>query len=355
MSTLAPTLQAFFTDRLIHQRDSSPRTIKAYRDTFRLLLRFIAEQTGTQPFQLDLADLDAPMIGAFLTHLEHDRGNTPRTRNARLAAIHSFCKYAALRHPEHAATIARVIEIPSKRHDRTDVSYLNTPEIDALLKAPDPSTWRGRRDHTLILTAITTGLRVAELIALRISDVTTSPTAHIHVLGKGRKNRTTPLKAETATALADWLQERQGDPDDPVFPTRQGRPLSQDAITKLLANHTTAAASECPSLAGKRVTPHILRHTNAMLLQAQHVDIATIALWLGHESVKTTYIYQHADQDRKQEAIDRTATIGTPPGRYQPPDTLLAFLDSLTIIPTSRPPQPRQDQGKQRHQPPESG
>jgi integrase/recombinase XerD len=354
MSTLAPTLQAFFTDRLIHQRDASPRTIKAYRDTFRLLLRFIAEQTGTQPFQLDLADLDAPMIGAFLTHLEHDRANSPRTRNARLAAIHSFCKYAALRHPEHAATIARVIAIPSKRYDRTDVSYLTTPEIDALLNAPDPSTWRGRRDHTLILTAITTGLRVAELIALTVADVTTSPTAHIHVLGKGRKNRTTPLKAETATVLADWLHERQGDRDDPVFPTRQGRPLSQDAITKLLAKHTTTAARECPSLAGKRVTPHILRHTNAMLLQAEHVDIATIALWLGHESVKTTYIYQHANQDLKQEAIDRTATIGTPPGRYQPPDTLLAFLDSLTIIPTSRPPQPAQEQGKQRRQPPES-
>jgi integrase/recombinase XerD len=185
MSLLAPTLQAFFTDRLIHQRDASPKTIKAYRDSFRLLLRFIAEQTGTQPFQLDLADLDAPMIGAFLTHLEHDRGNSPRTRNARLAAIHSFCKYAALRHPEHAATIARVIEIPSKRYDRTDVTYLINEEIDALLAAPDPATWLGRRDHALILTMITTGVRVAELIALRIDHVTTSPTGHIRVLGKG--------------------------------------------------------------------------------------------------------------------------------------------------------------------------
>jgi integrase/recombinase XerD len=355
MSLLAPTLQAFFTDRLIHQRDASPKTIKAYRDTFRLLLRFIEQQTGKQPFQLDLADLDAPLIGAFLTHLEHDRGNSPRTRNARLAAIHSFCKYAALRHPEHTATIARVIEIPSKRYDRTDVTYLTTPEIDALLNAPDRATWLGRRDHTLIVTAVTTGLRVAELIALRIGDVTTSPTGHIRVLGKGRKNRTTPLKAETATMLGKWLDERQGDPNDPVFPTRQGRALSQDAITKLLAKHTKNAAGSCPSLAGKRVTPHILRHTNAMLLQAQRVDIATIALWLGHESVKTTYIYQHANQDLKQEAIDRTATIGTPPGRYQPPDTLLAFLDSLTIIPTNRSPQPTHEQGKQRRQPPRSG
>ena len=355
MSRLTPTLQAFFTDRLIHQRDVSPKTIKAYRDTFRLLLRFIEEQTGRQPFQLDLDDLDAPMIGAFLTYLEHDRGNSPRTRNARLAAIHSFCRYAALRHPEHAATIARVIEIPSKRYDRTDVSYLNTPEIDALLNAPDRATWLGRRDHALILTVITTGVRVAELIALRISDVTTSPTPHIRVLGKGRKNRTTPLKAETARVLSDWLHERQGDPNDPVFPTRQGRALSQDAITKLLAKHATQGASQCPSLAGKRVTPHILRHTNAMLLQAEHVDIATIALWLGHESVKTTYIYQHANQDLKQEAIDRTATIGTPPGRYQPPDTLLAFLDSLTIIPTTRPPQPSRTRENTDRQPPKSG
>ncbi len=355
MSLLAPTLQAFFTDRLIHQRDASPKTIKAYRDTFRLLLRFIEGQTGKQPFQLDLADLDAPMIGAFLAHLEHDRGNTPRTRNARLAAIHSFCKYAALGHPEHAATIARVIAIPSKRYDRTDVTYLIAPEIDALLNAPDQATWLGRRDHALILTAVTTGVRVAELIALHVGDVTTSPTGHIRILGKGRKNRTTPLKAETATVLGEWLQERQGNQHDPVFPTRQGRALSQDAITKLIAKHTATAARECPSLADKRVTPHILRHTNAMLLQAQRVDIATIALWLGHESIKTTYIYQHANQALKQEAIDRTAPIGTPPGRYQPPDTLLAFLDSLTIIPTSQPPHPHTNRENNTINSPRSG
>jgi integrase/recombinase XerD len=248
-----------------------------------------------------------------------------------------------------------VIEIPSKRYDRTDVSYLTKPEIDALLQTPDQTTWLGRRDHTLLLTAITTGLRVSELAALTIADVTTTPTGHIRVLGKGRKQRTTPLKAETATVLRAWLHERQGDQHDPVFPTRQGRPLSQDAISKLLAKHTTQAASQCPSLAGKRVTPHILRHTNAMLLQAQRVDIATIALWLGHESIKTTYIYQHANNALKQEAIDRTAPIGTPPGRYQPPDTLLAFLDSLTIIPTTQQAQPSARQRKTRHQPAKSG
>jgi integrase/recombinase XerD len=354
MSLLAPTLQAYFADRLIIQKDASPRTVAAYRDTFRLLLSFAQQQTSKQPSELDLSDLDAPLIGAFLNHLEHDRGNSARTRNARLAAIHSFCRYSALRHPEHAATIARVIEIPSKRYDRTDVSYLNKPEIDALLQAPDRTSWLGRRDHALLLTAITTGLRVSELVALRITDITLGTTAHVHVLGKRRKHRTTPIKAETAGVLRDWLHERQGEPHDPVFPTRHGRPLSNDAVSKLLTKHTTQAATRCPSLATKRVTPHILRHTNAMLLQAEHTDIATIALWLGHESIKTTYIYQHADNQLKQEAIDRTAPLGTPPGRYQPPDSLLAFLESLTIMPTSRPHQPASTQEKRASHHPQS-
>jgi integrase/recombinase XerD len=260
MSLLAPTLQAFFTDRLMTQTDASPRTIAAYRDTFRLLLAFTGQRLGKQPSELDLDDLDAPLIGAFLHHLQEDRGNCARTRNARLAAIHSFCRYAAWRHPEHAATIARVIAIPSKRYDRTDITYLTPPEIDALLAAPDRATWLGRRDYTLILTAITTGLRVAELAALRIADVTVNHAAHVHVLGKGRKERSTPLKPETAQALSDWLHERQGAPADPVFPGRRGQSLSHDAISKLLTKHTIRATTQCPSLAAKRVTPHVLRH-----------------------------------------------------------------------------------------------
>jgi site-specific recombinase XerD len=242
------------------QTDASPRTIVAYRDTFRLLLAFTARRLGKQPSELDLDDLDAPLIGAFLNHLQQDRGNSARTRNARLAAIHSFCRYAAWRHPEHAATIARVIAIPSKRYDRTDITYLTPVEIDALLAAPDQETWLGRRDHTLLLTLITTGLRVSELAALRITDVTVGQAAHVHVLGKGRKERSTPLKAETAQALRAWLHEREGAPVDPVFPTSHGRPLSQDAITKLLAKHTVRAGEHCPSLGAKRVTPHVLRH-----------------------------------------------------------------------------------------------
>jgi site-specific recombinase XerD len=329
MSLLAPTLQAFFTDRLITQKDASPKTVAAYRDTFRLLLAFIERQTGKQPFQLDLADLDAPLIGAFLNHLEQDRGNSPRTRNARLAAIHSFYRYAGLHHPEHLATIARIMAIPTKRHERNDVTYLTKPEIEALLRAPDRTTWLGRRDYTLLLTMITTGVRVSELVALNVTDVTLSTAAHLRVHGKGRKNRTTPLKAETNHALRQWLHERQGAPNDPLFPTRQGHRLRRQTVSLLVAKHAHAAAAQCPQLAAKRVGPHTLRHTNAMLLQAERVDIATIALWLGHESIKSTYIYQHADNALKQQAIDRTATIGTAPGRYQAPDTLVQFLEAL--------------------------
>lgn len=329
MSLLAPTLQAYFTERLITQRNCSPRTIGAYRDTFRLLLAFAQQQTGKQPSQLDLDDLDAPLVGAFLTHLEQDRGNSPRTRNARLAAIHSLYRYAALKHPEHAQTIARVIAIPAKRYERNTISYLNPEEIKALLAAPDHKTWLGRRDHALLLTMIQTGLRVSELVALRISDVSLDTGAHVRVTGKGRKQRATTLTPETVTVLRQWLKERQGQPEEPLFPTRQGQPLTRYGVGLLLAKHVTTAAGQCPSLKTKRVTPHVLRHTNAMLLRAGNVDIATIALWLGHESIKTTHIYEHADPALKEQAIARTAPLGAQPGRYRPPDTLLAFLDTL--------------------------
>ena len=329
MTLLAPSLQAWFTDRLITQRNSSPQTIAAYRDTFRLLLCFAREQTGKQPFELDLDDLDAPLIGAFLNHLEHDRGNSPRTRNARLGAIHSFYRYCALEHPEHAATIARVIAIPTKRYERNTVSYLDLPEIKALLAAPDRSTWLGRRDHALLLLMIQTGVRVSELVGLHIGDVHLGTGAHCRVTGKGRKKRSPTLTGETVAVLRQWLKERQGDPDDPLFPTGQGQPLSRYTVGALLAKHATTAAASRPSLTAKRVTPHTLRHTNAMLLRAKDVDIATIAMWLGHESTETTHIYEHADPALKEKAIARTASLGAKPGRYRPSDTLLAFLESL--------------------------
>lgn len=329
MSALAPTLQAFFVDRLISQRNASPRTVAAYRDTLRLLLRFAQRKTGKQPCQLDFSDLDAPLIGAFLDHLEDERGNTPRTRNARLAAIHSLYRYAALRHPEHAQTIARVIEIPPKRYERALISYLDEHEIKALLRAPDRSSWLGRRDHALLLLAIQTGLRVTELTGLHIADVSLSTGAHVRVMGKSRKERCVTLTTETVAVLQQWLRERKGQGEDPLFPTRRGGPLTPKAVAWLLDKHTATATRRCPSLQTKRVTPHVLRHTNAMLLRAQNIDILTIALWLGHESTKSTEIYLHADNKIKQQAIDRTAPTGTPPGRYRPPDALLAFLETL--------------------------
>jgi integrase/recombinase XerD len=330
MTALAPSLQAYFTDRLITQRNSSPETIAAYRDAFRLLLRFAHEQTGKQPFELDLDDLDAPLIGVFLKHLEEDRGNSPRTRNARLGAIHSFYRFAALEHPEHAHTIARVMAIPTKRYERNTLSYLDRDEIRALLAAPDTRTWLGRRDHALLALMIQTGVRVSELTGLRVSDVHLGTAAHIRVLGKGRKRRSTTLTAETVQVLRAWIKERQGQPEEPLFPTRQGRQLSRYTVGVIVTKHTaTATANSCPSLQAKQVTPHTLRHTNAMLLRAKGVDIATIALWLGHESTQTTHIYEHADPALKEQAIARTAPLGTKPGRYRPSDTLLAFLDAL--------------------------
>ena len=329
MTPLAPTLQAFFADRMITQRDASPQTIASYRDTFRLLLTFASQRTGKQPCELDIDDLDAPLIGAFLNHLETERGNSPRTRNARLAAIHSLYRYAALRHPEHLATIGRVIAIPFKRHQRPGLTYLNLDEIKALLAAPDTSTWLGRRDHALLLLAVQTGVRVTELVTLRIDDVSLATGAHIKVHGKGRKRRATTLTPESVAVLRQWLSERQGQPQDPLFPTRQGQPLSRSGVRQLLSKHVATAAASCPSLTDKPVSPHTLRHTNAMLLRAANIDIATIALWLGHESIKTTYIYQHADPALKEKAVARIAPLGAKPGRYRPSDTLLAFLEGL--------------------------
>jgi len=329
MTLLAPTLQAFFTERMITQRDSSPRTIASYRDTFRLLLTFASQRTGKQPFHLDIDDLDAELIGSFLNHLETDRGNSARTRNARLAAIHSLFKYAAVRHPEHLQTIGRVMAIPSKRHQRPGLTYLNKDEIKALLAAPDRGTWLGRRDHALLLLAMLTGVRVTELVTLTVGDVTLTNGAHIKVKGKGRKRRATTLTPETVAVLRTWLNERQGQPEDPLFPTRRGQPLTRSGVRQLLTKHIASAAASCSSLKNKSVSPHTLRHTNAMLLRAGDIDIATIALWLGHESIKTTYVYQHADPALKQRAADRIAPVGAKPGRYRPTDALLAFLERL--------------------------
>jgi site-specific recombinase XerD len=329
MSALAPTLQAFFTDRLQRQREASPHTVAAYRDTMRLLLVFAAHQVRKQPCQLDVADLDAARVGAFLDHLQRDRGNSGRTRNARLAAIHSLFRYAALRHPEHAADIERVLAIPPKRFDRSLVTFLTEPEINALLATPDRHTWTGRRDHALLLLVTQTGLRASELTGLTCGDVHLGTGAHVSCHGKGRKQRITPLTAGTVAVLRVWLAERAGQPSQPLFPTRTGTPLSHDAVQRRLAKHVASATVACPSLAEKKITPHVLRHTAAMRLLHACVDISVIALWLGHEQIDTTQVYLHADLTLKERALGRTTPSNTTPGRYRPNDPILAFLESL--------------------------
>jgi integrase/recombinase XerD len=330
MSALAPTLEAWFTDRLIGQRHASPNTVAAYRDTWRLLLGFAQSRTGKQPSRLDIADLDAQLVGDFLDHLEQERHNSARTRNARLAAVHSFFRYASLRHPEHALLVARVLEIPTKRCEHKDVRYLDQDEADALVDAPDVSTWTGRRDQAILATAVQTGLRASELTGLRLGDVELATGAHVHCTGKGRKERCTPLAKQTVALLRSWMEERGGSADDPLFPTRRGTPLSRSALGCLVAKHTATAAQHCPSIRSKGPTPHVLRHTCAMSLLQSGCDSAVIALWLGHENVATTArIYLHGDLSIKERALERTRPLNVKPGRYRPADPLLAFLSGL--------------------------
>jgi len=330
MSPLAPLLEAFFTERLIGQREASPHTIAAYRDAWCLLLRFAHARTGKAPNQLALDDLDAPMIGAFLNHLESDRGASVRTRNARLTAIRALFTFAAYRQPEHAALIQRVLAIPTKRAAKPVVTYLSDDEIQALLTAPDRATWIGRRDHTLLVLAVETGMRVSELTGLSCDAIQLGAGAHVRCHGKGRKERVTPLRRDARAILRAWLAERAGAPSDPLFPGPRGRPLSRDAVRRLVERHIATAADACPSLRTKNVTPHTLRHSCAMNLLSHEVDPATIALILGHEDVRTTYgVYLHADLKLKEKALAKTAPFNARRGRYRPPDRLLAFLEGL--------------------------
>jgi site-specific recombinase XerD len=329
MSALAPTLQAFFTERLMQQLQASPHTVAAYRDTFRLLLAFVERRTGKAPSALEFEHLDVSMIVAFLDHIQHERRNSARSRNSRLAAIHSLFRFAALRHPELAGLIARVLAIPSKRFEQTDVSFLNRDEIQALLAAPDPTRWLGRRDHALLAVAVQTGLRVSELTGLRCGDVELRSGAHVRCTGKGRKARCTPLSAQNVTILNAWLHERKGQASDPLFPTSRGRALSRDAVGLLVAKYVGVARAHCPSLQNKAVSPHTLRHTAAMSLLHAGVEPTVIALWLGHEQSRTTEVYVHADLTLKERALSRTTPPNVPSGRYRPSDALVAFLESL--------------------------
>ena len=330
MTRLAPIMQGFFTDHLITQRHASPHTVTSYRDTFRLLLGYAHQRSGKLPAQLDIADLDAVLIGAFLTHLETERGNSAATRNARLTAIRALFRYASLRAPEHAALIARVLAIPAKRTDTTIVCFLTQDETGALIAAAAAArSWHGHRDHALLALAAQTGLRVSELTGLRISDIHLGSGAHVYCRGKGRRDRCTPLTPSTVRTLTAWLAEHGGQPGDPLFPTQAGNPLSRDAIARLLTKYVQLASESCPGLKGKTVSPHTLRHSAAMALVHAGIDPTVIALWMGHASPLSTRPYLHADMQLKQQAADRLTPPGTPPGRYRAPDDLLAFLADL--------------------------
>jgi integrase/recombinase XerD len=325
-----PTLlETFFTRRLISQRKASPHTIASYRDTFRLLLQFAGRRLAKSPSTLTIEDLNASFLGTFLDDLESTRANGARSRNLRLTAIRSFFRFAALEAPQHSGLIQRVLAIPNKRQARPLVAFLTRPEIDALLAAPDLKTWLGRRNHTLLLTAIQTGLRLSEITSIRQRDVNLATGAHVRCEGKGRKERCTPLTKATIAALKSWIQEQGADGTRILFPSLRGGQLSADAVQHLVAKYAAVARRTCPSLADKRISPHVLRHTTAMELMQAGVDRTLIALWLGHESAETTQIYLDANLAIKEEILSKTTPVNTKPGRYRPDDDLLAFLKGL--------------------------
>jgi site-specific recombinase XerD len=328
-ATFSELLQAYFTDRLMRQRNASPNTVASHRDTFRLLLGFAQRVLGKPPTALALDDLTPSFVGRFLDYLEHDRGNAPRSRNVRLAAIHSFFGYVALQEPGLSALAQRVLAIPGKRYKTKPVDFLTRTEIDALLAAPDQATWIGRRDRTLLLVAAQTGLRVSELVGLCCQDVVLGTGAHVRCTGKGRKQRCTPLRKDAVAGLRAWLRERHGEPTEPLFPSARGHPLSRDGVEYLLAKHAAVARTHCPSLKGKRVSPHVLRHSQAMDLLQHGVDRSVIALWLGHESIETTQVYLHANLELKEKALAKTQPFNGGSRRYRPGDRLLAFLQGL--------------------------
>jgi site-specific recombinase XerD len=328
-SNLAPLLQAFFTQRLMQQRQASTHTIASYRDTWRLLLQFVQKRLHKSPSTLALEDIDAPVITAFLDDLERVRGVTARTRNLRLTAVHSFFRYAAFEAPATSAQIQRVLAIPAKRFARALVPFLSRLEVDALLAAPDQRTWSGRRDHALILLAVQTGLRLSELTSLQREDLHVGTGAHVRVIGKGRKERCTPLSKNTRAVLTAWVRQPPLVASQPLFPNARGGRLSSHGVQYLVAKHAAVASGVCPSLKHKRVSPHVLRHTTAMDLLQEGTEPIAIALWLGHESIETTQVYLDADLELKQKILDKTTPPTGKPGRYRPDDKLLAFLKGL--------------------------
>lgn len=332
MKTTTPLpvlLQSFFTDRLISQRCASQHTLASYRDTFRLLLHFAQNKLAKLPSALTLEDLDAPFIGSFLDHLEKTRHNGARSRNLRLTALRSFFQFVSFEEPGQSNHIQRVLAIPRKRHDRPLIDFLTRAEIVALLAAPNTKLWEGRRDHALLFLALQTGLRLSEIIGLRREDVAMGAGAHVRCLGKGRKERCTPLTQRMRAVMQAWLKERGGVPSDVVFPNRHGGRFSSDGIQYLVKKHAQTAQEFCPSLKRKNISPHVLRHTTAMELLQSGVDRSMIALWLGHESVETTQIYLDANLTIKEEILAKTTPIPGKLRHYKPGDKLLEFLQAL--------------------------
>ena len=327
-TALPALIQRFFTDRLCVQLEASRHTVAGYRDTFRLLLRYASARHGKPPVKLTIEDIDADLVADFLVHTETARGNGARSCNTRLAAIRSFFRYVAMTDPTWLLHCQRILAMPNKRYVKRTVTFLDSDEIAALLAAPDRTTWAGRRDHALLLLAVQTGLRASELVGLRCGDVVVGSSAHIRCMGKGRKERATPLRRETAKLLAAWIGNDK-DGSSPLFPSIRGERLSRDALEHLVRKHCLTAERACPSIGAKRVTPHTLRHSTAMDLLHHGVDPAVIALWLGHENVETTQIYIHADMRMKEKALARIAAAPTPSGRFRPDDQLLAFLEGL--------------------------
>jgi integrase/recombinase XerD len=328
-TTFPALLETFFTDRLMKQRQASPHTIASYRDTFRLLLRYLKERFNKQPSNVVLQDLSASVISDFLNYLEKQRGNKPRSRNIRLAAIRSFFRYAAFEEPGHADLIQHVLAIPRKRWHRRLVSFLSPLEAETLIKAIDRRDKAGRRDYMLLLLASQTGLRVSELIGLKCKNVVFGKGTYLYCHGKGRKERCVPLFKSTAKVLKDWIKEQDGKPEDPIFTNARGSVLSRDGVAYILKKYVKLAEQVCPSLKTKRISPHVLRHTNAVNLLRAGVDQATIALWLGHESVETTQIYLHADIEYKERVLSKLNGGKGKSVKYKPDDQLLTFLNNL--------------------------
>jgi len=327
--SLSSLVQYFFTQHLCEHRRSSPRTVVAYRDTFRLLLSFLQARTGRPPTALTVADLDASAILAFLDHLEAERHNQIRSRNARLGAVRSFFRIVAVRDPANLGIVNRVLAIPTKRTDHRLVTYLTRVEMDAVLAAPDPATWLGRRDHALLLTMYNSGARASEIINLRCGQVALGSNTYVQLHGKGRKERTVPLWPQTTRVLQRWFHELEATGDSLAFPTIRRTVLSADGLNHLLQKAVQRASTDCPSLLAKRGTPHVIRHGTAMHLLQSGVDIATIALWLGHESIETTHGYVEADLTSKQKALEKLAPAQGQLERFQPEDELLRFLAAL--------------------------